>query len=236
MIIADEVFKRVNDLISAGSGGFGGLTAVEIDRRRGDLWVTSTNGNGHASAHKLQLVSGRVLARIDVPDDLLPATLDDIAISDAGVLLFVDGAGSRLLSVAASGQSFARALPLGVSSPTSVAPANGNTYIAHSDGLSIVDGSGNVAGVRPAKGVALIGLRRIRWHRGSLVAIQDDGNGGDARLVRIRFARSGTTASALEILDDQASEKGSALTISSNSAYYVARSQDGPTIRRVPLR
>lgn len=236
LIVADEVFKQVNDLIGAGSGGFGRLTAVEIDRRRGDLWATSTNDNGRAAVHKLQLVSGRVLARIEVPDDWLPATLVDIAISDAGMLLLVDGAGSRLLSVATSGQSFAGAVPLGVFSPTSAAPANGTTYVAHTDGLSIVDGLRNVEAVRPAKGVALAGLQRIRWHRGSLIAIQDDGQGGDAKLVRIRFARSGRTASALEVLDDHEPEKGSALTVSSNSAYYLARGQDGPSIRRVPLR
>ena len=62
LIVADEVFNHVNDLIGATSAGFGRLSAVEIDTRRGDLWVTSSEANGLASIHKLQLVSGRVLA------------------------------------------------------------------------------------------------------------------------------------------------------------------------------
>jgi hypothetical protein len=237
LIVADEVFKRVNDLIGAGSGGFGALTALEIDGRRGDLWVTSRNEDGHASVHKLQLVSGRVLARIDVPDDMLPAALDDIAISEAGMVLLVDATGSRLLSVPVSGQSFTRSLALGVPSPSSVASANGTTYIAHTKGLLMVDGAArNVVAVQPAKGVVLTGLRRIRWHRGSLIAIQDDGSGGNARLVRIRLGRSGKNASAVEILDNQTAENGSALTVASNNAFYLAQGQDGPAIRRVTLK
>ena len=237
LIVADEVFKRVNDLIGAGSGGFGALTALEIDGRRGDLWVTSRNEDGHASVHKLQLVSGRVLARIDVPDDMLPAALDDIAISEAGMVLLVDATGSRLLSVPVSGQSFTRSLALGVPSPSSVASANGTTYIAHTKGLLMVDGAArNVVAVQPAKGVVLSGLRRIRWHRGSLIAIQDDGSGSNARLVRIRLGRSGKNASAVETLDNQTAENGSALTVASNNAFYLAQGQDGPAIRRVTLK
>ena len=52
LMVADEVFNHVNDLISAASGGFGRLSAVEIDTRRGDLWVTSSDGNGASSIHR----------------------------------------------------------------------------------------------------------------------------------------------------------------------------------------
>jgi hypothetical protein len=237
LIVADEIFKRVNDLIGADAGGFGSLTAVEIDRRRGDLWVTSTTANGRSSVHKLQLVSGRILARLDVPEDWLPAALNDMTISEAGALLLVDGAGSRLLTVSTSGQGFTRLLSLGVPSPASIASGGGATYVAHAAGLSLVDlQSRQVVEVRPSQGVTLTGLRRIRWYRGTLVAIQDDPGGEGQRLVRIRIGRAGRVASAVEALDDSTPEEGSALTISGNSAYFIGRSGDGPTIRRVPLR
>ena len=236
LIVADEIFKRVNDLISAGSAGFGTLTAIEIDRRQGDLWVTSTTDSGSASVHKLQLVSGRVLARIDVPEDWLPAALDDISISDTGAVLLVDARGSRLLTVAQSGQGFTRSAPLGLSSPASIAAAGGVTYVAHREGLAVMDvTSRHVSEVRASKGVTLTGLRRIRWYRGTLVAIQDDDRGGAGRLVRIRMGRSGRIASALEVLDDHTAEEGSALTVAGDSAYYVARTEQGPSIRRMPL-
>ena len=235
LIVADEIFKRVNDLIGAGAGGFGTLTALEIDRRRGDLWVTS-DGDGGASLHKLQLVSGRVLKRLDVPADWRPVSLQDISISEDGTLLLLDTAGGRLLAVDAAGQSFTRSMELEVPSPFAIAAHDHVVYVAHADGVSAADTrSRKVTALRPSKGVALTGLRRIRWHGGTLIALQDDGSGA-ARLVRIRINGAGTVATSIDRLDDSSAEAGSALTIAGNTAYYVAAAADGQAIRRVPLR
>src|SRR5688572_11631443 len=237
LIVADEVFKRVNDLIGAGSGGFGTLTAVEIDRRRGDLWVTSSGVSGRASLHKLQLVSGRLLSTIEAPADLGAMVLGDISIADNGTLLLVDTAGARLVRVSPAARAFDRPVRLAISSPTSITAAGNTTYIAHESGLTAVDaGNGAASEVRAAKGVSLAGLRRIRWHRGSIVAVQNAGDGRSTRLVRIRLAASGRTAAKLEVLDDQTPEDGSALTIANGDAYYLAHAEGGPVIRRVPLR
>ncbi len=209
LIVADEIFKRVNDLIGAGAGGFGTLTALEIDRRRGDLWVTSDGGGG-ASLHKLQLVSGRVLKRLDVPADWRPVSLQDISISDDGTLLLLDTAGGRLLAVDAAGQRFTRSMELEVPSPFAIAAHDHVVYVAHADGVSAADTrSRKVTALRPSKGVALTGLRRIRWHGGTLIALQDDGSGA-ARLVRIRINGGGTVATSIDRLDDSSAEAGSA--------------------------
>ena len=90
LMVADEVFDHVNDLIGAASAGFGRLSAVEIDTRRGDLWVTSSDGNGAASIHKLQLVSGRVLSQLAVPSALQPIAISDFAVIESGGLLLLD--------------------------------------------------------------------------------------------------------------------------------------------------
>jgi hypothetical protein len=236
LIVADEVFKRVNDLIGAASAGFGTLTGVEIDTQRGDLWVTSSAADGAASVHKLQLVSGRVLSTINLPDDLRPATFSDFSVGDSGALLLLDSTGARLLTLKAGARAFDRPVSLGVASPASVAPAGSVTYVAHDAGLSVADTrSGRTTAVRAANGVATTGLRRIRWTRGALVAIQRDATGSD-QLVRIRLDRNGTRASAVEPLDNHVAVDGSALTISRDAAYYVARTDTGPVIRRVPLR
>ena len=235
LIVADEIFKRVNDLIGAGAGGFGTLTALEIDRRRGDLWVTSDGGGG-ASLHKLQLVSGRVLKRLDVPADWRPVSLQDISIADDGTLLLLDTAGGRLLAVDAAGQRFTRSMELEVPSPFAIAAHDHVVYVAHADGVSAADTrSRKVTALRPSKGVALTGLRRIRWHGGTLIALQDDGSGA-ARLVRIRINGGGTVVTSIDRLDDSSAEAGSALTIAGNTAYYVVAAADGQAIRRVPLR
>jgi hypothetical protein len=235
LMVADEVFDHVNDLIGPASAGFARLSAVEIDTRRGDLWVTSSDGNGAASIHKLQLVSGRVLSQIAVPSELQPMVISDFAVIDDGTLVLVDSREARLLRVKTTAGRFQRPLALHVSTPLSVAPANGVTYVAHADGVSVVDtASGRVTGIQPAKGLSLSMLRRIRWSRGGLVAIQGEGTG--SRLVRIRLSANGRRATAVEPLDGDVQSVGTALTISRDAAYYVASTPEGATIRRVEIR
>jgi hypothetical protein len=235
LIVADEVFNHVNDLIGATSAGFGRLSAVEIDTRRGDLWATSSDGDGAAAIHKLQLVSGRVLSQIAVPPDLQPAVLDDLAVTDDGMLVVVDSRGARLFRVKAAGGRFEPPLALGVAAPSSIAPANGRTYVAHEGGLSVVDtASGRVSRIQPPTGGSFGVLRRIRWGRGVLCAIQ--GDGADARLVRIRLNAGGSRATAIEILDGDLTSAGTALTFSRDAVYYVAKTEEGPSIRRVAIK
>ena len=235
LMVADEVFHHVNDLIGAASGGFGALSAVEIDGRRGDLWVTSTDEEGASSVHKLQLVSGRVLATIKAPVALQPVTFSDFAVTDAGALLLIDSRGTRLWQVRTSGDRFERPIALpSIATPSSIAPAGDTAYVAHAGGVSVVElSSGRLTSVRAAADVSLERLRRIRWSRGALIAIQGDEDGG--RLVRIRLARGRPVATAIEPLDGDMKSTGTALTISRDAAYYIATTPNGPVIRRVPL-
>jgi hypothetical protein len=235
LIVADEVFSHVNDLIGATSAGFGKLSAVEIDARRGDLWVTSSEADGAASVHKLQLVSGRVLARLDLPDSLKPAAISDFAVLDSGALLLLDAAGGRLVRVRGIAGPFERTVPLQVSGASSLAPAETQVYVAHARGLSVVElSSGRVTGIEPPAGTSLEGLRRIRWNKGTLLALQEQG--GSTRVVRINLSRRGRGVASVEALDRGAASAGTALTISRDAAYYVAITKEGPAIRRVRLR
>ena len=235
LIVADEVFNHVNDLIGATSAGFGRLSGVEIDTRRGDLWVTSSEANGVASVHKLQLVSGRVLARLDMPASLKPIAISDFAVLESGGLLLLDSTGGRLVPVKSVAGPFERAIPLKVTGAASLAAAEGKVYVAHARGLSVVELSGGrVVEVAAPAGASLGGLRRIRWTRGTLLALQE--NGDTTRMVRIRLSRRGQAVTAIEPLDRGAASAGTALTISRDAAYYVATTKDGPAIRRVRLR
>jgi hypothetical protein len=235
LIVADEVFNHVNDLIGATSAGFGRLSGVEIDTRRGDLWVTSSEANGLASVHKLQLVSGRVLARLDMPASLKPIAISDFAVLESGGLLLLDSTGGRLVPVKSVAGPFERAIPLKVTGAASLAAAEGKVYVAHARGLSVVELSGGrVVEVAAPAGASLGGLRRIRWTRGMLLALQE--NGDTTRMVRILLSSSGQQATAIEPLDRGSASAGTALTISRDAAYYVATTKDGPAIRRVRLR
>lgn len=235
LVVADEVFKRVNPLLGAGSGGFGELTALEVDRQRGDLWVTSEDDEGRAAVHKLQLVSGRVLSRLDVPEKWGPAVIGDVAVSGNGTIVLLDREGSRLLILPQPGHAFSRAIPLPATSPSSVAAAGSIAYVSHEGGLLRADlQSGAVRKIVASKKVTLAGLRRIRWHAGTLIAIQQ--LAGARGVVRLRFNTSGTAVTTAARLDDETPGDGSALTIAGDTAYYVAREAGAPVIRRVPLR
>jgi hypothetical protein len=208
---------------------------VEIDPRRGDLWVTSSEANGAAAIHKLQLVSGRVLARLNMPESLKPVAISDFAVLDSGGLLLLDSAGGRLVPVKSVAGPFERAIPLKLTGAASLATAEGKVYVAHERGLSVVDLSGGrVVEVAAPAGASLVGLQRIRWSRGTLLALQK--NGDSTRMVRIRLSRRGQAATAIEPLDRDAASAGTALTISRDAAYYVATTKDGPAIRRIRLR
>jgi len=235
LIVADDVFSHVNDLAGPASAGFGTVTALAIDGRRGDLWVTSNAADGAASIHKLQLVSGRALSRRDIPADLLPALFSDIAVTDGGTLLLADSAGSRLLRMNPASGALEREIRLGAAAPSSVTAAGDVAYVAHDAGLTRADlRSGRLTEIRAAPDVTLEGLQRIRWYGGSLIAIQRAETG--ARLVKILLGRGGTVASSIESLDDDRTSSGPALTISRDAAYYLADGEGDPVIRRVPLR
>ena len=236
LVVADEVFRHVNDLIGAGSGGFGTLTALEIDGRRGDLWVTSSDRNGATAVHKLQLVSGRVLTSLEVPRDLGPTTLGDIALDDDGELLLLDNEGSRVLTLDPSASTFGE-IRLELPSPVSIARVNTRLYVAHGDGLSSVSlGSGGVDRIRAQGRTSLAGLRRIRAYQGSLIAVQQIDDHEPARLVRIRINPSRNAATRIDPLDDHVPADGAVLTISGNMVYYLASEATGSAIRGVALK
>lgn len=236
LIVADEVFDQVNDLVGAVTGGFGTLTALAIDSRRGDLWVTSAGGEGRAAIHRLQLVSGRVLSTFDIPHEWQPVAIADLAVDDAGTLLVLDAAGSRLMLQRGGAATFHRVLPLSLKDPRSLALAGATVYVAHEGGLATIDlASGRTRPLQAAEGVMLSGLRRIRPHEGTLVAIQAIPGAGD-RLVRIRLARKGPTAVAIDVLDEDAGSTGPALTVSRDAAYYLVQESGVQEIRRVPLK
>jgi len=54
--------------------------------------------------------------------------------------------------------------------------------------------------------------------------------------VRIGLSSNGLKATAVQPIDGDVESAGTALTISRDAAYYVAKTPDGPVIRRVGIR
>lgn len=249
LTVVDEFSQHVANLASAQSAGFGQIAALEIDPHQGNLWVVSNDstsgadaaangGTGlpHTTLHKLQLISGRVLHSFVPPDRFGVARFADVAITSDSTVLVLDDAGGRIFRLRSKATDFEVAATL-KGRPTTIAPASDNlAYVATADGIVVVDlSSRGMTSLKSASGVDLAHISRLRWHKGSLVGIQQIG--GTYRAVRFRLDSSGRRATRQQVLDEAVSTiDPTAATISGGILYCLA-SGDGPEmiIRKITL-
>ena len=193
LIVVGEGSNHPVDFVRADSAGFQEISAVEIDARRGDLWVASAADSG-GTLHKLQLVSGRPLKAFPVDADLEPVKLVDLAVTPSGAVLVLDSANRRLLALRAGGTSLERVVRMNVREPASLATTSDDdiVYVAHREGVSRIDLRARTAKpVAAPKSVSLAHLERIRWRRHALIAVQADDD-GSRRIVRLDLNANGS--------------------------------------------
>ena len=242
LVIVDERMHLVVDLVREASAGFYDITAFEIDARRGDLWVVSADGTTGATAlHHVQMVSGRPLARLDMPGGLTPGRFVDVAVTRDGVVYVLDAAGRRLLSMRQNARTLSVAARLDVQGPTSIAPAGDDlVYVAHEGGVSRVDTrSGRVASVRSGE-IVLPAFARLRWDAGALLGVErlEDGT---CRILRVRIDPATGRVRTTQVLASGVTIPApSALTVSDDAVYFVSREdRAGATsetiVKRIPL-
>jgi hypothetical protein len=234
LAVIGERSRRVANFAGV-DGGLGDITAFEIDSREGDLWVVSSS-----AVHKLQLISGRLLASIPIAPELEGSRFTDVAIAPDGSVLVLDSEARRVFRVARRGRSLELVTRLAASEPVSVAPATDTiVYTAYDRGIIRIDLTSRLMSVvEPSRNVDLSRLTWLRWHRGSLVGIQKPAD-GPHRLVRIKLDASGRTASGLEVIADTGPVAGpTSATIAGNALHYVRTLQDSSdlTISRYVLK
>lgn len=238
LLVVGEKSGRLASLAGV-DAGFGDVVAFEIDAQEGDLWVVSADERLQSSTvHKLQLISGRVLASVTLPERDGPSLFADVAVTPQSILV-LDREGRRVLRLAKTGKTLDLAARLAVPGATSLAPASeGTAYAAFDRGILKIDlVSKAMTVVEAPEKVDLSGIGWMRWHRGSLVAVQRTPDGA-SRLLRIRLDEAGRTAKAAEVLDDNVLLAGrTSATISGNVLYYLSRaSGDGDVaVRRIAL-
>jgi hypothetical protein len=249
LVVIEERSPHAVDLVRSDSAGFYDITALDIDPRRGDLWVASFDradaGDGRKAAtalHKLQLISGRPLATLPLSDQLEPARFGDVAVTGEGVVFLLDTIGRRIFRAQPQARTFAVVATLDLEQPTSIAPVDDHSiYVAHASGIALVDASNGMATpLRPRANVTLTGLERIRWARRSLVGIQQTAD-GSRRAVLVRV--SGLEATAEEVVEsDLQMSDPTAATVSGDEFFFLTRQpQSGSAasdlvVRRVRLR
>jgi hypothetical protein len=175
LVIVDELSHHVVNYVSAGSAGFyDDLTGFAIDARRGDLWVVSAKGTADEVSsvlHKLQLVSGRRLLEVPLPDALRPARFVAVTVADDGTVYVLDSIGSRLFRLRPGARALEVVMRLHMDGLSSLANVDGRTlYVAYDDGLSRVDVDSRAA--QPVKsGDELTGFAALAWRSGALIGI-----------------------------------------------------------------
>jgi hypothetical protein len=219
LIVAGEGANHAVDLVRGSAAGFRDIAAIEIDRKRGDLWVISAaSADGTGTLHKLQLVSGRALKSFSVGADLEPVALADLAVTPAGAVLILDTAGSRLLVLRPGGTAVERASTVDAAEPASVAAAGDEriAYVAHRDGVSRIDiRARTTTPVAAPASVSLAHLQQIRWRRQALIAMRVDAD-GTRRIIRLDLDASGRAVTHATTFEGLALTEGSQAFIASS--------------------
>lgn len=202
LILVDERSKQTMDLVRGESAGFLDITAVEIDPKRGDLWVASTRG-GAGILHRLQLSSGRPIRSVDVATDQQPAKLVDLTVAPSGTVLVLDAETPRLFALRPRATAFERPVALDVRDVASLAAGadDRTVFVAHAQGITRVDLQSHAqAAVTAPAGVSLGSLERIRREGSTLIAVQRSGD-GVRRVLKLEMNGRGTAVTKVSQLD-----------------------------------
>ena len=226
LLVVGEGSSHVEDMVRADSARFQDVTAIEIDRRRGDLWVVSTGPtDGTGALHKLQLISGRMLGVFEAANELQPVRFADVTVTPSGTVLVLDDVGRRVLGVRSKAKALAAMLSLEVEAPTSLAASGDGevAYVAHRDGLVRLDlATRTASAIAGPDGVDLGHFERIRWHRNALVGAQVTPNGA-RRFVRLRLNPTGRRVTEATVIDASlpAGSGPTFATVTGDDLYYL---------------
>lgn len=204
LLVLAEGSDHSIDLTRADVAGFLDVTALDIDTTNGNLWVASAEADGRgATLHRLQLISGRPLARFVVPEALAPAQPADLAMTASGAVLWLDTAQRRVLMLRAAATTLTLLAALGDVVPLSltVARQDSMAYVAHRDGVLAIDlRTRAVAPVTAPKAISLAGLERFRRYGSGFVGMQVLPDGA-RRLVRLTLDRAGRTVTRMRAIN-----------------------------------
>ncbi|MGE3843164.1 MAG: hypothetical protein AB7I50_16450 [Vicinamibacterales bacterium] len=230
VVVVGDGRDEVVDLVRASSAAFADISALAIDARRGDLWVASgspaagvTSGGGDAALHKLQLISGRPLARFTFPKERPGLRIVDLAVARDGAVLALDAGHGGIWRLPRQGGAVARVVELEGLRVRSLAATDtdGRVFVAHDDGLVAVDlATGRTTAVEGDAEQEFNDLVSIRWMNGRLVAVQRTSEG--TRILSLRVTRQNRMTDVGWLEGTAGTDRTLALTVAGADIYYAA--------------
>jgi hypothetical protein len=232
LTVLSQTSSNAAPFTSRGWSGHDVTTALAIDRGAGDLWV-AVHGTAGMALHRLQLISGRRLEIIEVPDEpraelaSLVSTVDGLyALDVSGRRIFRRLPQAKKLDVVTT---FAAEI-----APTALAYTRNALYVAHAAGVLRIDNaSRRQRAVSFSDKDALAGLHSIAVHDGVLFGTKRAGDRWT--VVRVRLNQAGTAATNVATVGPAMSP---AATLANGIYYYVASDGDGsgPALRGVTVK
>ena len=220
LVIVDETTHRVTPLVGAASAGFfDTLTGFDVDHRRGDLWVVSTQGDGESAEsmlHKLQLVSGRVLLHVASEPGV---RFVDVAVAPDGAVYALDEIAGKLFRLPSGSHALDAVTTLGIEHPTSIALNDDRVaYVGSPSGIVRVDLASHA--VTPVTAPGVLGpVQLVRAHNHALYVVER--LNGTSRLLRLALDTSGRAVVKVLPLDASL-PAGTAATIAGSTLYYLS--------------
>jgi hypothetical protein len=224
---------RVTPLVGT-SAGLGQVIGMEVDARRGVLWIASHHPARDGGPPRAELVGvsaddGRVVRRVATPTPDGPHLLNDIVII-ADTMYATDSFAGAVyrLPLAASADTL---LPLGAGGlayPNGIAPSPDGRALVVATAWGLVrvprDG-GAYARVAAPPGASLASIDGLYLAGGALVGVQNAL--GFSRAVRLATSAAGDTVSAVDVLESRHPAHALPTTgvLSRDTLFYVANSQ-----------
>ncbi|MGE3179570.1 MAG: hypothetical protein AB7O32_19005, partial [Vicinamibacterales bacterium] len=234
------------DLVRADSAGFEDVAALDVDERRGDLWVAGgTTREAGGALHRLQLVSGRPLRTYRTAASAGRVHLVDLGITPSGTVVVLDAAQGALLILARGASELTLAMTLELETPAALAATDdeGVFFVAHADGIARVDlRSQTTAPVTSPARFDLTRFSRLRAHRNALVGVQTTADGLH-QVVRLTLNGAGRRVTDAAVVDAPGTPAARPLIAVSGDDLYTIVGSAGPrepgvtlTVRRLHLR
>ncbi len=225
LIVVGAVSDHAEDMVHRDSAGFDDVVALDIDEKRGDLWVATAEATeGKSALHRLQLVSARPLRTYRTSPAIGSTRLVDLAVQASGDIIALDAVGNRLLALARGASDMTVAMSLRLSNAKSVAAREDSLlYVAHDAGIARVDlRSGTIAELTAPLGFDLRRFDVIRVHRSALIGRQTTPE-GTRQLVRLNLNAAGRAVREGAVIDPRVSETEGqlSLTITGDELYYL---------------